>query len=224
MFTLKSWIWSFWVSNGLNLLIMHWRRKWQPTPVFLPGESRGQESLVDCRLWGRTESDTTQCLHFHYSLSRFGEGNGNPLQCSSLENPRDRGAWWASVSGVAQSRTRLKRRSSSSSSSIFEIEKSQASNFVLFLNCFGYPGSLYFHKNVRSSSSISAKMLWLCWICRSICCHVNNTKFVIYQYMMPFHLLRSSLMSIENPSVLYYCSFFKILLASMINCFLTLLI
>ena len=106
----------------------------------------------------------------------------------------------------------------------FEIEKSQSSNFILFLNCFGYPGSLYFHKNVRSSSSISAKMLWLCWIYRSIFCYVNNTKFVIYQYMMPFHLFRSSLMSIENPSVLYYCSFFKTLLASMINCFLTLLI
>ena len=49
------------------------------------------------------------------SLSRTGEGNGNPLQCSCLENPRDRGAWWAAVYGVAQSRTRLKRLSSSSS-------------------------------------------------------------------------------------------------------------
>ena len=83
----------------------------------------------------------------------------------------------------------------------FEIEKSQSSNFVLFLNCFGYPGSLDFHKNVRISSSISAKMLGLCWICRSICCHVNNTKFVIYQYMMPFHLFRSSVMSIKNLSL-----------------------
>ena len=54
-------------------------------------------------------------VHFHFSLSCIGEGNGNPLQCSCLENPRDGGAWWAAVSGVAQSRTRLKRRSSSSS-------------------------------------------------------------------------------------------------------------
>ena len=53
--------------------------------------------------------------HFHFSLSRIGEGNGNPLQCSCLENPRDGGAWWAAVYGVAQSWTRLKRLSSSSS-------------------------------------------------------------------------------------------------------------
>ena len=66
---------------------------------------------------GSLESDTTERLHFHFSLSCIGEGNGNPLQCSCLENPRDGGAWWAAVSGVAQSRTRLKRLSSSSSSS-----------------------------------------------------------------------------------------------------------
>ena len=64
---------------------------------------------------GSLESDTTERLHFHFSLSCTGEGNGNPLQCSCLENPRDGGAWWAAVSGVAQSRTRLKRLSSSSS-------------------------------------------------------------------------------------------------------------
>ena len=86
---------------------MHWRRKWQPTPVFLPGESQGQGSLVGCGLWGRTESDTTERLHFHFSLSCIGEGNGNPFQCSCLEKPRDRGAWWAAVYGVAQSWTRL---------------------------------------------------------------------------------------------------------------------
>ena len=58
----------------------------------------------------------TEWLHFHFSLSCIGEGNGNPLQCSCVENPRDRGAWWAAVYGVAQSRTRLKWLSSSSSS------------------------------------------------------------------------------------------------------------
>ena len=63
----------------------------------------------------REESDTTERLHFHFSLSCIGEGNGNPLQCSCLENPRDGGAWWADVYGVAQSRTRLKRLRSSSS-------------------------------------------------------------------------------------------------------------
>ena len=55
--------------------------------------------------WGCKESGTTEQLHFHFSLSRIGEGNGNPLQCSCLENPRDGGAWWAAVYGVAQSRT-----------------------------------------------------------------------------------------------------------------------
>jgi len=66
---------------------------------------------------GSLESDMTERLHFHFSLSCIGEGNGNPLQCSCLENPRDREAWWAAIYGVAQSQTRLKRLSSSSSSS-----------------------------------------------------------------------------------------------------------
>ena len=65
---------------------------------------------------GSLESDTTEQLHFHFSLSCIGEGNGNPVQCSCLENPRDGGARWAAVSGVAQNLTRLKRLSSSSSS------------------------------------------------------------------------------------------------------------
>ena len=91
-----------------------WRRQWHPTPVLLPGESYGQRSLVGCSPWGRTESDMTERLHFHFSLSCNGEGNGNPLQCSCLENPRDGGAWWAAVYGVAQSGTRLKQLSSSS--------------------------------------------------------------------------------------------------------------
>ena len=87
-----------------------------PTPVLLPGKSHGWRSLVGCSPWGLEESDTTERLHFHFSLSCIGEGNGNPLQCSCLENPRDGRAWWAAVYGVAQSRTRLKRLSSSSSS------------------------------------------------------------------------------------------------------------
>ena len=100
----------------LHLYPWHWRRQWQPTPVLLPGKSHGQRSLVGCSPWGRYKSDTTERLHFHFSLSCIGEGNGNTLQCSCLENPRDGGAWWAAVSGVAQSQTRLKRLSSSSSS------------------------------------------------------------------------------------------------------------
>ena len=70
--------------------------------------------IPGCSPWGCKESDTTERLHFHFSLSCTGEGNGNPLQCSCLENPRDGGAWWAAVYGVALSRTRLKQLSSSS--------------------------------------------------------------------------------------------------------------
>ena len=72
-----------------------WRRKWQPTPVLLPGKSYGRRSLVGCSPWGREELDLTERLHFLFSLSCIGEGNGNPLQCFCLENPRDSGAWWA---------------------------------------------------------------------------------------------------------------------------------
>ena len=90
------------------------RRQWHPTPVLLPGKSHGWRSLEGCSPWGRWGSDTTEQLAFHFSLSCIGEGNGNPLQCSCLENPRDGGAWWAAVYGVAKSRTRLKWLSSSS--------------------------------------------------------------------------------------------------------------
>ena len=97
---------------------MQWRRKWQPTPVFLPGEwteeptesvgwqrvghTHGRRSLVGYSPWGREESDTTERLHFDFLLSCIGEGNGNPLQYSCLENPRDGRAWWAAVYGVAE--------------------------------------------------------------------------------------------------------------------------
>ena len=78
-----------------------WKIPWMEEP----GRLQSMGSLRD----GQTER-----LHFHFSLSCVGEGNGNPLQCSCLENPRDKGAWWAAVSGVAQSRTQLRRLSSSS--------------------------------------------------------------------------------------------------------------
>ena len=80
-------------------------RQWHPTPVLLPGKPHGRRSLVGYSPWGREESDVTEQLHSHFSLSLIGEGNGSPLQCSCLENPRDGGAWWAAVYGVAQSRT-----------------------------------------------------------------------------------------------------------------------
>ena len=94
------------------------RRQRHPTPVLLPGKSHGWRSLVGCSPWGRKESDTTEQFHFHFSLSCTVEGNGNPLQCSCLENPRDGGAWWAAVYGVAQSQTWLKWLSSSGKASL----------------------------------------------------------------------------------------------------------
>ena len=105
--------WLLRLFQGLNTL--SGRRQWHPTLVLLSGKSHGWRSLVGCSPWGREESDMTEQLHFHFSLSWIGEGNGNPLQCSCLENPRDGGAWWAAVYGVAQGRTQLKQLSSSSS-------------------------------------------------------------------------------------------------------------
>ena len=96
-----------WLSLGTRDLIateaMTRRRRWHRTPVLLPGKPHGRRSPVGCSPWGRSESDRTERLHFHFSPSCIGEGNGNPLQCSCLENPRDRGAWWAAVCGVAES-------------------------------------------------------------------------------------------------------------------------
>ena len=115
--TVSSWVFTLSISFEYLPYPNVWprRRWWHPTPVLLPGKSHGWRSLVGCSPWGREESDTTERLYFHFSLSCVGEGNGNPLQCSCLENPRDGGAWWAAVYGVAQSRTWLKQLSSSSS-------------------------------------------------------------------------------------------------------------
>ena len=94
-----------------------WRRKWQPTLLLLSEKFHGWRSLVGYSSWDRKESYSTEQLLFHFSLSCAEEGNGNPLQCSCLENPGDSRAWWAAICGVAQSWIRLKRLSSSSSSS-----------------------------------------------------------------------------------------------------------
>ena len=82
---------------------MNWRRNWQPTPVFLPGESQGRGSLVGYRLWGHKELDMTEALnlptlacalyHLVNFMFTFGEGDGTPLQYSCLGNPMDGGAW-----------------------------------------------------------------------------------------------------------------------------------
>ena len=124
------------------LVVVQRRRQWQPTPVLLPGESQGRGSLAGCSPRGRWGSDTTERLHFHFLLSGIGEGNGNPLQCSCLENPRDRGAWWAAVYGVTHSRTRLKRLSSSSSGSTKQHTAAKE-NWAFLINwCVHLPFSL----------------------------------------------------------------------------------
>ena len=111
-----------WLGIGLAGPGITWFVVWPSHTVWPHRENAychplGRRSLVGCSPWGCEESGTTERLHFHFSLSCFGEGNDNPLQCSCLENPRDGEAWWAAVYGVAQSRTRLQRLSSSSSSS-----------------------------------------------------------------------------------------------------------
>ena len=116
-----------WVTSLSLFTFMHWRRQWHSTPVLLPGKSHGWRSLIGCSPWGREESDRTERLHFYFSLSGIGEGNGNPLQYSCLENPRYRWAWWTAIFGVAQNRTRLKWLSSSSRSKVTSI--SQENNY-----------------------------------------------------------------------------------------------
>ena len=86
-----------------------------PHSSTLAWKPHGWRRLVGCSPWGHEELDTTEQLHFHFSLSCTGEGNGNPLQCSCLENPRDGEAWWAAIYGIAQSQTRLEQLSSSRS-------------------------------------------------------------------------------------------------------------
>ena len=122
------------------------RRQGHPTPVLLPGKSHGRRSLVGCSPWGCKESDTTERLHLHFSLSCIGEGNGNPLQCSCLENPRDGGAWWAAVYGVAQSQTRLKQLSSSSIVFLKSLKP---------VTCRDIPESITFYIN-----PLKVKMWW----------------------------------------------------------------
>ena len=116
--------------------------QWHPTPVLLPGKSHGQRSLGGCSSWGREESDPTEQLHFHFSLSCIGKGNGNPVQCSCLENPRDGGAWWVPVYGVAQSQIWLKQQQQhhakcakhfNNSGSCYCWEKNTKTDFVIMV-------------------------------------------------------------------------------------------
>ena len=143
-------VWIFCNNSYLN-----WGH---PTPVLLSGKSHGRRSLVSCSPWGHYKSDTTERLPFHFSLSCIGEGNGNLLQCSCLENPRDGGAWWAAIYGVAQSRTRLTWLSSSNHmEKIIYINISQWFYRIL---CFSdYEIVFYYFLDIESLNQILYKIL-----------------------------------------------------------------
>ena len=126
----------------------------------------GRRSLVGCSPWGRYESDMTERLHFHFSLSCIGEGNGNPLQCSCLENPRDGGAWWAAIYGVTQSQTRLKWLSSRS----LEVTASRKFSWLPYLGYeppLGVPIALCTSPTFPSIHALlsSPQTLMLGWPC-----------------------------------------------------------
>ena len=169
------------LNSNLNFLLF-WRRQWHPTPVLLPGKSHGRRSLEGCSPWGRWGSDTTERLHFHFSLSCIGERNGNPLQCFCLENPRDGGDWWVAVYGVAQSQTRLKRLSSSS---ILNI--SNCSPLVLSFTNLDF--SLSSPPPQLSSSFLSFFLIWGLQIYKLIlygCAKRKHSQDPYAESVMPF--------------------------------------
>ena len=128
----------------------------------MPGKSHGQRSLVGCSPWGHKELDATELLHFHFSLSCIGEGNGNPLQCSRLENPRDGGAWWAAVYGVTQSWTLLKRLSSRPYSfpDFFVDWLSRFIQHILLICGSNCAGSLFIRRLFMRIANIPAIIVW----------------------------------------------------------------
>ena len=123
-----------------------------------------------CSPWGGKESDTAERIHFHFSFSCIGEGNGNPLQCSCLENIRDGGAWWAVVYGVAQSWTRLERLSSSSSSSpkYFIIFVAMVNGIVSLISVSDF--SLLVYRNARDFCVLTLYGRWILnhWTTREV--------------------------------------------------------
>ena len=143
--------------NFQNIQAAHsaqWRRQWHPTPGLLPGKSHGWRSLVGCSPWGCEESGTTEWLHFHFSLSCIGEGNGNPVQCSCLENPRDaQAAWWAAIYGVAQSWTWLKWLSSSRSIQLNTRKQTTIKTLAENLNrCFSKEDIHMAYKHIKKDA------------------------------------------------------------------------
>ena len=160
------------------------------SPGLFLGKSQGRRSLLGCNPWGRSESDMTERLHFHFSLSCIGEGNGNPLQCSCLENPGDAGAWWAAVYGVAQSRTRLKQLSSSSSSS--------SSSTMKNLPSFRFPECPIFHFQKAPKITFVHSFEF-----QPFCCHLTpkllfTQYFSLYIFILNLALRKKLSITIKN--------------------------
>ena len=153
------------------------------------------------------ESDTTELLHFHFSLSCIGEGNGNPVQCSCLENPRDGGAWWAAVYGVAQSWIWLKRLSSSSSSSVYMWIP--ASYFI------PPPTSLFLLLTI-SFFSVVCKSLFVLEISSFVLFfffYIPHTSDIIWYLFFPVWLTPLSMIISLGPSMLLQMTLFHFLMA-----------
>ena len=165
--TLELWIYLIWGR------VWWWRRWWHPTPVLLPGKSWTEElgrlqSMGSCRVghnWATSLSLFTSCI---------GEGNGNPLQCSCLENPRDGEAWWAAVYGVSQSRTRQKRLSSCRSIRVWWFVFLTASQAMLVLLVLGS----HFETNCTLSSSGCQEIfgLFTIYSCHKQCHNLLKSK------------------------------------------------
>ena len=124
-------------------MYLPWEKAMTPHSSTLAWKIPWTEEPGRLQSMGSLRVGTTEQLHFHFSLSCIGEGNGNPLQCSCLENPRDGGAWWAAIYGVSQSRTWLKRLSSSSSSMYLPYTYISASCFLMHVKlsckcCYSY--------------------------------------------------------------------------------------
>ena len=145
-----------------------WKEKaMAPHSITLAWKIHGRRSLVGCSPWGLQESDTTEQLHVHFSLSCIGEGNGNPLQYSCLENPRDGGPWWAAVYGVAQSRTWLKRLSSSSSNPLKAAGPRRPCLLVArWIWCLGDPGRTFGERESMMFPSLCQRSITDSGFCR----------------------------------------------------------
>ena len=128
----------------------------------------------------------TEWLHFHFSLSCIGEGNNKPLQCSCLENPRDGGAWWATVYGVTQSWTRLKWLSSSSRSSSLYLTKKSTS---LFLENFGV--FQYFQKEV--GFSLKLEVICTCSVDSSLTFSLNQFSLIRLPFNQKINPINSTI-------------------------------